>query len=98
VEAMRDCADGARSLRIETEAAPDGTALIRVRDSGPSVDHKVADHMFQPFFTTKSGGMGMGLSICKTIIETHGGLLTAAPNNPRGMEFQIVLPCEPPEK
>jgi signal transduction histidine kinase len=94
VEAMRESPNGARVLRIETEAASDGTALIRVRDSGPSVDPKVADQMFEPFFTTKSGGMGMGLSICKTIIEAHGGLLTATPNNPRGMEFQIVLPAE----
>ena len=48
--------------------------------------------MFEPFFTTKPGGMGMGLAICKTIIEAHGGSLTAFPNTPQGMEFQIVLP------
>jgi len=48
--------------------------------------------MFEPFFTTKPGGMGMGLAICKTIIEAHGGSLTAVPNAPQGMEFQIVLP------
>src|SRR4029077_15646732 len=98
VEAMRDSADGARTLRVETAATSDGTALIRVNDSGPSVDPKVTDNMFQPFFTTKSGGMGMGLSICMSIIEAHGGMLTATPNNPRGMEFQIVLPCERPKK
>ena len=48
--------------------------------------------MFQPFFTTKPGGMGMGLSVCKTIFEAHGGSLTASPSQPHGMEFQLVLP------
>jgi signal transduction histidine kinase len=58
----------------------------------PRVDPEVVKKMFQPFFTTKSNGMGMGLSICKAIIETHGGRLTASPNNPHGMEFLITLP------
>ena len=69
-----------------------GTVLMKVADSGPSIDPKVAERMFQPFFTTKSSGMGMGLAICKTIIEQHGGSLTASPSKPYGMEFQIVLP------
>ena len=96
VEAMRDSADPARMLRIQSAVRADGTALIRIRDTGPGVDPKVADNMFQPFFTTKPGGMGMGLSICKTIIEAHGGSLTATPNSPHGMDFQIVLPRERP--
>ena len=72
-----------------------GTVLMKVADSGPSIDPKVAEKMFQPFFTTKPGGMGMGLAICKTIIEQHGGSLTASPSKPHGMEFQIVLPYCP---
>jgi len=67
-------------------------ALVRIADSGPRVDPRLVERMFQPFFTTKSSGMGMGLSICKTIIEAHGGQLTASANNPARMEFQIILP------
>jgi signal transduction histidine kinase len=90
VEAMSHAGHEMRILALRTEVA--GTVLLRVVDSGPRVDPEVVKKMFQPFFTTKSSGMGMGLSICQTIVETHGGQLTAAPNNPHGMEFQIILP------
>jgi signal transduction histidine kinase len=92
VEAMSHAGHGMRILGLRTEVDPAGTVLVRVVDSGPRVDPKVVEKMFQPFFTTKASGMGMGLSICKTIIEAHGGRLTAAPNNRHGMEFQIILP------
>ena len=92
VEAIGHSGHGARVLLLRTEVRSDGTVLTRVVDSGPRVDPKVAERMFEPFFTTKPGGMGMGLAICKTIIEAHGGSLTAFPNTPQGMEFQIVLP------
>ena len=71
---------------------PDGTVVTRVTDSGPGVDPKAVEKMFQHFFTTKPSGMGMGLPICKTIVEAHGGTLTASPSKPHGMEFLIVLP------
>ena len=92
VEAMSHSGDWARILRLSSQVDGAGTVLMKVADSGPSIDPKVAEKMFQPFFTTKSGGMGMGLAICKTIIEQHGGSLTASPSKPHGMEFQIVLP------
>ena len=92
VEAMSHSGNGLRVLRLRTEPGPAGNVVVRVVDSGPSVDPEVVKKMFQPFFTTKSGGMGMGLSICKTIVEAHGGQLTAAAHNPHGMEFQIILP------
>jgi len=92
VEAMRHSDDGVRLLQLRTEPGPAGTVMVRVIDSGPRVDPEVVSKMFKPFFTTKSGGMGMGLSICKTIVEAHGGRLTASANNPHGMEFQITLP------
>jgi signal transduction histidine kinase len=92
VEAMSDSQHNVRILKLQSEVRPAGTVLVRVVDSGPPSDPAVVKKMFQPFFTTKSNGMGMGLSICKTIIEAHGGRLTASPNNPHGMEFLITLP------
>jgi len=66
--------------------------LITVADTGPGIDPKVAKNIFQPFFTTKPSGMGMGLSICKSIIESHEGRLTATPGELCGTVFQICLP------
>jgi two-component system, LuxR family, sensor kinase FixL len=65
-----------------------------VVDSGQPVDPEVIEKMFQPFFTSKLGGMGIGLSICKTVVDAHGGQLTAAAKKPRGMEFKITLPLD----
>jgi signal transduction histidine kinase len=93
VEAMSHSGHRMRILALRTEADHSaGTVLVRVVDSGPRVHPEMVKKMFQPFFTTKSSGMGMGLSICQTIVEAHGGLLTATPNNRHGMEFQIILP------
>src|SRR5262245_1611227 len=79
VEAMSHSVPEMRKLQLRTEVDHSArTALVRVIDSGPRVDPKLVEKMFQPFFTTKSSGMGMGLSICKTIIEAHGGQLTAS--------------------
>jgi two-component system, LuxR family, sensor kinase FixL len=91
VEAMSHSGE-MRLLWLRTEPGPARTVVVRVVDSGPRVDPEVVSKMFQPFFTTKSSGMGMGLAICKTIIEAHGGQLTASAHNPHGMEFQISLP------
>jgi signal transduction histidine kinase len=92
VDAMSQPGHWARLLQLGTQVRPDGTVLTTVTDSGPGVDPKVVGKMFQHFFTTKPSGMGMGLPICKTIVEAHGGTLTASPSKPYGMEFRIVLP------
>jgi signal transduction histidine kinase len=92
VDAMSQPGHWARMLQLETLVRPDGTVLARVTDTGPGVDPTTVEKMFQPFFTTKPSGMGMGLPICKTIVEAHGGTLTALPGKPQGMEFRIVLP------
>ena len=77
VEAMGSSAGRARVLRLRTEIDPADTVLITIADTGPGIDPKMADKIFQPFFTTKPGGMGMGLSICKSIIEAHEGRLSS---------------------
>jgi signal transduction histidine kinase len=92
VEAMGSSAGQARELRLRTEIDPADTVLITVADTGPGIDPKVAKNIFQPFFTTKPSGMGMGLSICKSIIESHEGRLTATPGELCGTVFQIRLP------
>ena len=68
-----------------------------MRDTGPGLDPKSVDRLFEAFYTTKPEGMGMGLSICRSIIQAHGGRLWATANEPRGAVFQFTLPSEPDE-
>jgi PAS domain S-box-containing protein len=91
VEAMGSTEAGARELLISTEQ--DRTALlVTVRDSGPGIDPSHLERVFDAFYTTKSSGMGMGLSICRSIIDAHGGRLWVEANEPRGTIFQFTLP------
>ncbi|MBR0698247.1 PAS domain S-box protein, partial [Bradyrhizobium lablabi] len=90
-EAMGSVEEGARELLISTERDQAG-ALVAVRDSGPGIDPAHLDRVFDAFYTTKSSGTGMGLSICRSIIEAHGGKLWAEANEPRGGVFQFTLP------
>ena len=92
VEAMSDIDEGARELRISTETDAAGGVLVTVRDTGPGLDPTSVDRLFEAFYTTKPGGMGMGLSICRSIIEAHGGRLWAFANEPWGAVFQFTLP------
>ena len=97
VEAMSGIDDGPRELQISTARDASGPVLVAVRDSGPGVDPKGVDRVFEAFFTTKPGGMGMGLAICRSIIEAHGGRLWASANEPRGAIFQFTFPPAPDE-
>jgi PAS domain S-box-containing protein len=91
VEAMGAVDTGARELLISTEREQTGV-LVAVRDSGPGIDPTHLERMFEAFYTTKSGGTGMGLSICRSIIDAHGGRLWAGANQPHGAVFWFTLP------
>ena len=92
IEAMSAADDGARELLISTEQSQGGGVLITVRDSGPGIDAKNVERIFESFFTTKTDGIGIGLSICRSIVEAHGGRLWASANVPHGAIFQFTLP------
>jgi C4-dicarboxylate-specific signal transduction histidine kinase len=93
VEAMSSVEDGARELSIRTEQSQTGGVLVAVHDSGPGIDSVNLERVFEPFYTTKTTGIGMGLSICQTIIHGHGGRLSMRANEPRGTVFQFTLPA-----
>jgi PAS domain S-box-containing protein len=92
VEAMAGVGEGTRELSITTRVTGARAALVAVGDSGPGVDVRDLERLFEPFYTTKADGMGMGLSICRSIVEAHGGRLWASVNVPCGAVFQFVLP------
>jgi PAS domain S-box-containing protein len=91
-EAMSAVDEGTRELLISTGQSRTSGILVEVRDSGPGIDPAHVEHVFEAFFTTKPSGVGMGLSICRSIIDAHGGRLWAAANEPRGAVFQFSLP------
>jgi PAS domain S-box-containing protein len=90
-EAMSEV-NGARELSISTGRDASNGVLVSLRDSGPGLDPNRADQLFDPFYTTKAKGMGMGLAICRSIIEAHGGRMWSGANEPRGAVFQFSLP------
>jgi len=92
LEAMAATTDRARSLRLKSEMGGPNDVLITVADSGPGIDQEDMDRIFRAFFTTKSNGMGMGLSICQSIIEAHNGRLWASSGIDHGSVFRVALP------
>jgi signal transduction histidine kinase len=79
-------------LTVSSGKDETGNLFVAVRDSGEGIDEANLERVFDAFFTTKPEGMGMGLAICRTIIESHGGRLWATANSPRGAVFQFTLP------
>jgi len=92
VQAMGTVAEGPRELFITTARAEPNGVLVAVKDSGPGVTPANLEQLFAPFYTTKPDGLGMGLSICRSIIEAHGGRLWVASNLPRGAIFHFTVP------
>jgi PAS domain S-box-containing protein len=94
IEAMEEMREDERELLIRTARADSDSVLVSIADSGPGLASESAGHLFEPFYTTKPGGLGIGLSICRSIIIAHGGRLWASPNVPRGAIFQFTVPIE----
>src|SRR5258708_38320736 len=92
IEAMQSTTDRPRELVIRSGQDDAHGVLASVTDSGVGISAEDADRLFNPFFTTKSSGMGIGLSICRSIMEAHGGRLWATANIPHGATFQFTLP------
>jgi PAS domain S-box-containing protein len=93
LEAMRDVEPSHRQLTIATRLVEEGKIEVSIRDQGPGLAPDLFPKLFQPFFTTKPDGMGMGLSICRSIIEAHSGRLWASRNADKGMTFHLELPA-----
>jgi PAS domain S-box-containing protein len=95
VQAMSSIGEGPREIQISIDAVPsEGGVRVGVRDTGPGLGPDSLPHLFEPFYTTKPEGMGMGLSICRSIIEAHGGRLWATGCEPQGALFQFTIPVE----
>jgi signal transduction histidine kinase len=94
IESMRATNGTQRVLKIGSVATESGEFVVTIEDSGPGIDLDVLNRLFEPFVTTKSSGMGMGLSICRSIVEAHGGRLSAAPVTPHGAAFEVMLPLK----
>ncbi len=92
VDAMSAVVGRSRILRLKTELHEFDNILLTVGDTGTGIEPKNINRIFEAFFTTKSHGMRMGLSICRSIIENHGGRLSVLPAQPHGSIFQVLLP------
>jgi PAS domain S-box-containing protein len=92
VQAMSGVSEGPRELLVSTGTGDSSSVLVAVQDSGPGLMPAAHERVFDPFYTTKPTGLGMGLSICRSIIEAHGGRLWASATAPRGTIFQFTIP------
>jgi signal transduction histidine kinase len=91
-EAVSEVEERPPELSISTGKAESNGVLVTVSDTGPGLPPETLARIFEPFYTTKANGLGMGLSICRSIVEAHGGQLWATPNEPHGAVFCMMLP------
>ena len=94
-DAMRGITDRARVLKLTSRALESNAVAVSIEDTGTGIPPGDIDRIFQPFFTTKSNGMGLGLAICQSIVESHGGTMSVGVNAPHGSIFRINLPSSP---
>jgi signal transduction histidine kinase len=94
IQAMSGDGDSRRELQISTETDEAEGVRVGVRDTGPGLAPESLSRLFEPFYTTKAEGMGMGLAICRSIVEAHGGRLWATACEPHGTLFQFTIPAE----
>jgi C4-dicarboxylate-specific signal transduction histidine kinase len=95
LQALAQVPAGERTLTLDMAAAR-GTGTLTLRDSGPGITAEALPRLFEPFFTTREGGLGLGLSLCESLAAGMGGTLSAGHNNPRGAAFTLQLPLAPP--
>jgi C4-dicarboxylate-specific signal transduction histidine kinase len=94
IDAMASVGDRERLLKLRSEQDGSSTVMLTVQDAGNGIDSNIRDRIFEAFFTTKSHGMGMGLSICRSIITSHGGRLLVSAGHPHGAVFKVELPVQ----
>src|SRR4051794_37658402 len=92
IEAMRSSPRGKRHLQLATDLSGNSEVIVSVRDTGPGIDAKDREKIFDPFFSTKATGTGLGLSLCRTIMEDHGGKLRLTETNLPGSNFELSFP------
>jgi signal transduction histidine kinase len=97
-DAMASVEQRARVLTVRSQKTGDCDIVLSVEDTGSGIDPADLDRAFEPFFSTKPEGMGMGLSICRSIVEAHGGRIAAAPAHKGGSVFRVSLPCDEPSQ
>ncbi len=98
VQAMASVTDRPRRLTVRTRHAPENRVFVAVQDSGTGISKENATRIFSAFFTTKADGMGMGLSICRSIVEAHGGTIGVAAHDGPGATFEFSLPPYRPDE
>ena len=94
IDAINSVSVGPRTLRLKTEQDGPEKIALTIEDSGPGIDPEKMASMFDAYFTTKKSGTGLGLTICRMIIDRHDGQILASSNPGRGTEFRVLLPCE----
>jgi signal transduction histidine kinase len=93
IESMDSIAVAAgQPITISADQTAEGEVEVRIADQGPGIAFEVGEEIFEPLFSTKANGMGVGLATCRTIVEAHGGKIWFSPNGPRGVVFHFTLP------